>query len=233
MTETLDVIALRSGTDKSTKTHCYTPVYARHFDRLRGTDVRVLELGVYKGASINTWAEYFGPKSKIYGVDINLRKSRNTRFAPNTSRHSLDVSDKSALLGFANKYGPFDVVIDDCSHSNDQMIQSFNVLFPLLSPGGTYVVEDLHACYWDCAGDYLRDSQTTPLFTETIKDLTDSCVGRGKFGVAGAWADKSKRSKSTEAGGSHGQPTTWHEENLESMHIYKSMCFFYKQGVSL
>tara|TARA_R110000765_G_scaffold412180_2_gene511713 strand:+ start:169 stop:885 length:717 start_codon:yes stop_codon:yes gene_type:complete len=238
VTETLDSIALRFGTDKSSKHHGYTSIYDKHFNHLRGTSVRVLELGIYKGASLNMWAEYFGPESKVYGVDRDLRLSRKMEFLPNIVRYSLDISDKPALLRFAVEYGPFDVVVDDCGHINHQMTECFNTLFPLLSPGGVYVVEDLHACYWDYAGDGCKEKQTTPLFTETIKDLTDSCIGRGKFAGTGEWGDKSRRPNPNKRGGlalggSFGSPTTWHEENLESMHTYKSMCFFYKQGVSL
>jgi hypothetical protein len=108
------------------------------------------------------------------------------------------------------------------------MIGCFTALFPLLVPGGIYVVEDLHACYWDSALGGMWVDQTTPLFTDTIKNLIDSCVGRGKFANAGAWVDKSKRVASEDGVyPKYGEPM-WYEENIESIHTYKSMCFFHR-----
>ena len=35
-----------------------------------------------------------------------------------------------------------DLVVDDASHLYEQTRKSFEILFPLLQPGGTYVIED-------------------------------------------------------------------------------------------
>ena len=37
---------------------------------------------------------------------------------------------------------PLDLVVDDASHELDLTRQSFNMLFPLLRPGGLYIIED-------------------------------------------------------------------------------------------
>ena len=42
---------------------------------------------------------------------------------------------------------PLDLVVDDASHVWDRTLDSFEVLFPLLRPGGTYVIEDWAAQY--------------------------------------------------------------------------------------
>jgi ubiquinone/menaquinone biosynthesis C-methylase UbiE len=49
----------------------YLEIYERHFERYRGTDVHVLEIGVFGGGSLQMWKDYFGPQSQIFGVDIN------------------------------------------------------------------------------------------------------------------------------------------------------------------
>jgi hypothetical protein len=49
----------------------YFDVYDRHFSRYRGTDVHFVEFGVSQGGSLQMWKNYFGPKARIYGVDIN------------------------------------------------------------------------------------------------------------------------------------------------------------------
>src|ERR1700730_8454263 len=52
------------------KWHHYFDIYERHFKRFRGCDVRVLEIGIFSGGSLEMWREYFGPRSQIYGIDI-------------------------------------------------------------------------------------------------------------------------------------------------------------------
>ena len=49
----------------------YFEVYDRHFSRFRGTAVHLVEFGVFQGGSLQMWKHYFGPRAKIYGVDIN------------------------------------------------------------------------------------------------------------------------------------------------------------------
>jgi hypothetical protein len=64
-----------------------------------------------------------------------------------------------------------DIVIDDGSHrAADQRI-SFDTLFPLLSFGGLYMVEDLHASYWRSgfSGGYRRPGT----FIQVAKGLVD------------------------------------------------------------
>ena len=49
----------------------YFEMYDRHFTRYRGTDVHLVEFGVNHGGSLQMWKHYFGPRARIYGIDIN------------------------------------------------------------------------------------------------------------------------------------------------------------------
>ena len=49
----------------------YFDIYDRYFSRYRGTEVHVVEFGVWHGGSMHMWTQYFGPKAHIYGIDIN------------------------------------------------------------------------------------------------------------------------------------------------------------------
>src|SRR5258708_27451059 len=51
----------------------YFESYERHFSRFHGQEVHVLEIGIYSGGSLEMWQDYFGPRAKIYGVDIEPR----------------------------------------------------------------------------------------------------------------------------------------------------------------
>ncbi len=51
----------------------YFHIYDRHFERFRGTRVRVLEIGVDHGGSLQIWKKYFGADARIVGLDIDPR----------------------------------------------------------------------------------------------------------------------------------------------------------------
>jgi hypothetical protein len=66
--------------------------------------------------------------------------------------------------------GGLDIVLDDGSHHSRHMRVSFETLFPLVTDGGIYVVEDTHACYWRGYSGAYRRRRT---FIEYVKRLID------------------------------------------------------------
>lgn len=85
------------------------------------------------------------PNSKIYVIDI-LDKRYHDSHRIKTFQGSL--ADPEFLVDVINQIGAPDIIIDDGSHINQHVIFSFNTLFPLLSPTGIYVIEDLQTSYW-------------------------------------------------------------------------------------
>lgn len=68
----LDSIGIKYNTDKSgacAAAHDYLRKYEFFFKPFRQQSFTFLELGVFKGASLKTWAEYF-ERAEIVGVDI-------------------------------------------------------------------------------------------------------------------------------------------------------------------
>lgn len=128
------------------KWHHYIEIYESHLARFRGTDFRMLEIGVQRGGSIEMWREYFGPAATIYGIDIDPKCKRFDGIAGQIRIGSQD--DPGFLKAVIAEMGGVDVIIDDGSHDSQHIKSSFDVLFPLLSDGGVYVVEDLHCAYW-------------------------------------------------------------------------------------
>lgn len=62
--------------------------------------------------------------------------------------YGIDQADRTrvAAIMTAELHGrPVDLVIDDASHLLDQTRASFEMVFPLLRPGGVYVIEDWNA----------------------------------------------------------------------------------------
>src|SRR5262245_16986865 len=120
----------------------YFDIYHRHLSPFRDKTVSILEIGVYSGGGLSMWADYFGPKAMIYGVDI---EPACQTYASDQIRISIgDQGDRAFWRGFKKTAPSLDVVIDDGSHmANDQVI-SFEELFPHLRAGGVYICEDIH-----------------------------------------------------------------------------------------
>jgi hypothetical protein len=123
----------------------YFDIYHRHFQQFRGQEVRVLEIGVYSGGSLDMWSNYFGPKAIIYGVDIasECRVYENDRIKIFIG----DQADRSFWRGFRREVPTLDIVIDDGGHQPGQQIVSLEELLPFLRPGGVYFCEDVHGMY--------------------------------------------------------------------------------------
>jgi hypothetical protein len=151
----------------------YFPIYERHFRRFRWQHPTVLEIGVSHGGSLDMWSDYFGPGSQIVGVDIEERCRELER--PGIAIRVGDQGDPAFLDELTAEFGTFDIVIDDGSHQPVHQITSLQHLWPSVTDGGVYLVEDLHANYWsEYGGGYRREGT----FIEFAKTLLDELHGR-------------------------------------------------------
>lgn len=146
----------------------YFDIYDKYFSKYRNTPVRILEIGVCDGGSLDLWREYFGDTAIIYGMDINPSVKRfNTQ---NTRIIIADQQDREYLEELFTDEPPFDIILDDGGHMPDQQKNSFEALFPLLHKDGVYIVEDIQTSYWKSFNGGLRKSNT---FIEFSKQLID------------------------------------------------------------
>ncbi|MEO6133409.1 MAG: class I SAM-dependent methyltransferase [Saprospiraceae bacterium] len=145
--------------------HFYTPIYEQWFRSLRYKPVRLLEIGVggyaklqMGGDSLRMWKSYF-PEGTITGIDI-YDKSELNESRINT--YKGDQSDADFLENVSEKEGPFDIIVDDGSHLQSHILESFKTLFPLLKSGGIYVIEDTQTSYWPKYEGSTREMDTIP-----------------------------------------------------------------------
>ncbi len=153
----------------------YFQVYDREFGRYHGKSPRVLEIGVYRGASLQLWRRFFGDGATIVGIDID--ESCTAFNAPEHDIHVEigDQSDPAFLQSVVDKYGPFDIIIDDGSHVASHQIASFNGLFDKgLKDTGIYFVEDLECMYWGHTDAFRDASVTTVEFFKMLIDIQNS-----------------------------------------------------------
>ncbi len=123
---------LSFNTDKIT-VHGYLPAYQEIAARL-GPAARVLELGVESGESLRLWRHLF-PDGTVTGVDGNADSTW-----PDGTRKVVALHDDPGLPAMLG--GPYDLIVDDGCHVGDVVRRSFALLWPLVTPGGCYVVED-------------------------------------------------------------------------------------------
>jgi hypothetical protein len=147
----------------------YFPIYERHFEWYRNKSVTFLEIGVFKGGSLQMWQRYFGPMAKIVGIDIDDRCKDHEQ--PGIWVRIGDQSDERFLQTVIDEFGVPDIVLDDGSHQMNHINASFQFLYPKLPKNGIYMVEDLHTAYWNEYGG-VRDNADS--FVNQAKEFIDS-----------------------------------------------------------
>ncbi len=209
-TDDLDKLGKIYGTDKAGN-HVYTTHYQLHFNRFRDKKINLLEIGVggyekpYSGGkSLRMWKKYF-QLGNIYSIDIYdksaLQEDRIKIFQGSQV-------DKNFLEKVCEEIGSIDIIIDDGSHINEHVIESFKILFPKLNDGGIYVVEDTCTSYWpDYGGDSTNfDNPGTSM--NFFKKLTDSLNFKDFL--------------------TPGYQPTFFDMNIISIHFYHNLIFIYK-----
>jgi len=138
----IEDLAKKYNTDKDGR-HNYIPIYKKYFEPIKKEVKKVLEIGIYQGASHKMWHDYF-EEAIIYGLDLHEFNLATDRFIS----FIADQGNKEHLKLFINKCGSdFDIIIDDGSHRwMDQQV-SLGFLFRFVKPGGIYIIEDLHTSH--------------------------------------------------------------------------------------
>ncbi len=161
-------LALKHKTDKAggrenPDNHEYTEAYEMFLEPWRGLYFNMLEIGVggYEfpdrgGESLRMWFEYFH-KAQIFALDLHRKDFTQAR----TKVFQGSQDDEGLLHNIVNQMSEKPrLIIDDASHVNELTIKTFQMAFPLLAPGGIYVVEDAHTSYWL---DHFGGGRHTPI----------------------------------------------------------------------
>lgn len=203
-------IAAIHKTDKF-GSHFYTPHYHNHFKKYKFRKNNILEIGVggygnplNGGNSLRMWKSYF-PFSKIYALDIydkSFLQERRIKIFKG-SQVDTDFLEKMTI-----EIGDIDMIIDDGSHINTHVIESFKYLFPKLKNGGIYVIEDTQTSYWEDYGGDSNNFDNKTTINGFFKSLTD-CLNSEEFVI-------------------ENYQKTFYDRHIISMHFYHNMIFIYK-----
>lgn len=152
--------------------HGYQRVYPRLLWSLRKDKVKVLEIGVQEGNSVNLWSEYFAP-SEVIQVCIDIvDKSLPERI----KFVKLDQSNEVQLKEFIGTNRDFDLIVDDGSHIPQHQLLTLKVLWEALLPGGIYILEDIETSYWGNSRLYgyrFNSNQYVQNTVKVVKDFTE------------------------------------------------------------
>lgn len=185
----------------------YFDIYDQYFHKYRGKEVVFVEIGVFQGGSLQMWKDYFGPKAKIYGIDINpaCKQFEDEQITILIG----DQSDREFLAKVKREIPSIDVLLDDGGHTMKQQINTFEVLFDHIKEGGIFLCEDLHTSYWWRYGGGLRRSGT---FIEYSKRLIDDMH---------AWYSRSSSFKVSK-----------YTQSIRAIHFYDSIVVMEKEKVN-
>lgn len=157
--------------------------YLREYDRLlapwRDKPVRILEIGIQNGGSLEVWADYFPNAQRLIGCDINPACASLTYSDRRIQVFVGDANTDEIERAIREASPAFDIILDDGSHTSGDIVRSFARYFPMLVPGGLYVAEDLHCSYWQPFEGGLFEPYSSISFFKLLIDV----VNREHWGV--------------------------------------------------
>ncbi len=151
---------------RSSKYKKYFSNYDEILAKFKGKDVKIIEIGVQDGGSLEIWKEYFGANSKIFGIDLNPQSKKFE--VGNVKIFIGSQSSKKFWTDLFNQIGKVDIVIDDGGHTNTQQIITAVKCIPNIKDGGMLITEDVHSSYLKRFGNPSKYS-----FINFVKKMID------------------------------------------------------------
>lgn len=156
--------------------------YAAVFDKDQPKNI--LEFGIFQGGSPALFSLWFDAQ-KFVGIDIAEPVKPFDEFCAThpvgkniRTHYATSQTDRARVEQIiSQEFGgtPIDMIIDDASHLYEYTRQTFEIAFPHLRPGGTYVIEDWGWAHWpDIHSHYVGK---TPL-SVLIMELMMLCASR-------------------------------------------------------
>lgn len=217
----LDDLAIQADTDKSSKFHNYTKVYANYFNHIRKNSIKFLEIGIQKGNSVKLWESYF-PNAELHFIDID--DSFIKYYSSRSLYHYVDQENFAEMDQLASSLGGnFDVIIDDGGHTMNQQIVSFQALFPYVNSGGLYIIEDLHTSYWREYGGHGKIGAPLVGVGTCIEFLKDRIDDLNYTAGVTECADFNKTPKWLKTN------LNLYQSHIDSIHFHQSLCIIIKK----
>jgi SAM-dependent methyltransferase len=198
-----------------------TQAYHRFFHEWRRRALRLLEIGVLQGGSLRMWRAYF-PRAKLFAIDVDPEALACAQQIRDCTVSQVDQGDPGQLNDFVQSSGGnFDLVIDDGGHHMHQQLLSFDILFPVVKPGGAYVLEDHGTSYWNrFGGKRLGEPGTSVALLKHLVDCVNLPVMEDN--LAAYWGGSTVAVTPEERAGLR--------NDVEALHVIRSLSIIFKTG---
>ncbi len=174
---------------QSDKWASYLPLYSKVVEGLQRDVESLLEIGVQRGGSLEIWAKTLPEAKRIIGCDIDPTCGMLTFTDSRITVLVGDASSSQTVEQIEALCSRFDLIVDDGSHRSSDIIQTFARYFPLLAPGGAFIIEDLHCAYWpDWDGGLLRPDSAVE-FLKRLIDVVNAEHWPGDFAAVDVLSD--------------------------------------------
>lgn len=146
--------AFTATTRKTGKYDSYFKTYAQILEpflakkEANHNPIKLLEIGVMDGGSLEAWKRILGSNSKIYGLDLNPECAKLS--CDDYRVFTGDQSDPNIWNQMISQCGHFDVIIDDGSHIGFSQSKTIDFsLMGAIGQEGVVIIEDTHTAYMD------------------------------------------------------------------------------------
>jgi cephalosporin hydroxylase len=157
----------------SDKWQIYLLTYDRIFSEFRSKPMRMLEIGVQNGGSLEIWTKYFDKTEVLVGCDINPKCNDLTYESSAISIIVGDANQPETEQRILQKSPSFNLIIDDGSHNSSDIVRSFCKYFSKLENDGIYVIEDLHCSYFAGYEGGLQYEYSSIEFLKFLADIVN------------------------------------------------------------
>ena len=156
----------------------------------------VLEFGIFQGGSPALFSLWWDV-DKFVGVDLCPPVQAFDDFCRRhpvgqriRSHYGVSQTDKVRIDRIVrDEFGdtPLDVIIDDASHLYGNTRRTFEIAFPYLRPGGTYVIEDWGWAHWPGRQSFVGEAPMSALIMELIMSCASNSETIHEVRVFGAF----------------------------------------------
>jgi glycosyltransferase involved in cell wall biosynthesis len=206
----------------SDKWSIYLAEYDRLFSSYRDRPVRMFEIGIQNGGSLEIWSKYFPGAEALVGCDINPDCAKLTFEDPRINVVVGDANTDATETEILTRSPNFDLIIDDGSHTSGDIVKSFARYFRHLRQGGIFVAEDLHCSYWSNFEGGLYFPYSSISFFKRLADI----VNHEHWGIE-------KERKFILQGFAKQFETDFDESDLAEIHsieFFNSVCVVHKRS---
>jgi len=123
--------------------HFYMDIYDRLFSPLKDKPIKIFELGISRGASIQLWSTFF-KNGVVSGLDDKVPPRKDyLDTLPNVQLAYANAYDEKVADKIIEHFPKQDIFIDDGLHDIESQKFALKHYSKMVDKGGMYIIEDI------------------------------------------------------------------------------------------